>query len=256
MAKKNRGRKPQHQNNYHATSSSKKERFEQLKAQYQQRIKPVPNREQFTNEDLQFGIAEIEKLFTEANQRIEYIKAQGYTSYAIDRVESEGGRDYFDTDVITDRESLIRELYRVRTFLADKGSTVEGAIIETAQINSEIYKGKFGNQYNTEEYDYKRYDNKIIDDDAASRAFRAYRNIESHRASEIVGEGAYGSENLIIALYDAEIRGQDSLVYGEALLDAFQKQHEDMWNRATSEADEINSISGIITDNIRERLGF
>lgn len=255
MAKKNKGRNP-NQKNYHQSANSKKERIAQLRQQYEQRIKPVPSRPQFSEDDLQFGIAEIEKLFTEANQKIEYIKAQGYTSYAIDRVESEGGRDYFDTDVITDRESLIRELYRVRTFLADKGSTVEGAIIETAQINSEIYKGKFGNQYNTEEFNYKRYDDKLIDGDAASRAFRAYRNIESHRASEIVGEGAYGSENLIIALYDAEIRGQDSLVYGEALLDAFQKQHEDMWNRATSEADEIGSISGVIADNIRERLGF
>jgi len=237
-------------------AKNKRQRKKELKKQLQQRITPVAPKKGFSEEDLQYGISQIEPLFSEANYRIEYIKSQGYTSYAIDRIEQEGGKDYFDLEDITDRESFIQQLYRVRVFLNDKGSTIEGAKLETAQINSEIYKGKFGNQYNTEEHNHARYDTAIIDKDIASRAFESYRKIESHRANEIVGEGQYGSENLIIALYDAEVRGMDSLVYGEALLDAFQQEHEEMWGRATKESDNISAISGIIYDNIKERLGF
>lgn len=256
MAKKNKKKKVS-VNIPIYNQSNKRQQVEALKEKYkQQRIPEVPKKSRFTQEDLEYGISQLEPLFTEANYRIEYIKSQGYTSYAIDRVEKEGGKDYFDLEDVTDRESLIEQLYRVRVFLNDKGSTIEGAKLQTAQINAEIYKGKFGNQYNTEEYGHARYDTTIIDKDIASRAFESYRKIESHRANEIVGEGQYGSENLIIALYDAEVRGMDSLVYGEALLDSFQREHEEMWGRATKESDNISSISGLIYDNIKERLGF
>lgn len=236
-------------------AKNKRQRKKQEK-KLQQRIAPVAAKKSFTQDDLDFGISQIETLFSEANKRIEFIKSQGFTSYAIDRVEHEGGKDYFDVEDITDRETLLEQLYRVRVFLNDKGSTIDGAKLQTAQINAEIYKGKFGNQYNTEEHNNARYDTTIIDKDIAARAFESYRKIESHRANEIVGEGQYGSENLIIALYDAEVRGMDSLVYGEALLDSFQKEHEEMWGRATKESDNISAISGLIYDNIKERLGF
>lgn len=252
MAKKNRSSKPNHQNKqaYQTSAQTKKARIDQLKKEYSQRVNSI------SEQDLQYGIEQIDILFSEANRRIELIKSQSLTSYAINRLEEESGRDYFDTDVITDKKSLMNELYRVRVFLADKGSTIEGAKLETAQINAEIYKGKFGNQYNTEEHQYKRYDTGIIDTEIAQRAFKAYRKVEENWGTKITGEGAYGSENLIIAIYDAEVRGLDGEVYGDALLKAFYEEEEEMWNRATSERDNISAISGVIYDNIRERLGF
>ena len=153
-------------------AKNKRQRKKEAK-KLQQRISPVAPKKSFTQDDLDYGKSQLEELFSEANRRIEMIKARGFTSYAIDRVEVEGGKDYFDIEEVTDRESLIEQLTRVRVFLNDKGSTVEGAILDTAQINSEIYKGKFGNQYNTEEYDHKRFDNKIIDEDIAKRAFES-----------------------------------------------------------------------------------
>ena len=84
-------------------------------------------------------------------------------------------------------------------------------------------QGKFGNQYNKEEYNFARYDITTIDKEIAERAFENYRKIESWRASQIGRqgqEGVYGSENLIIAMYDAEIRGLDSYAVGNDLLDA------------------------------------
>lgn len=249
MGKKNKRAKSS-QNNYHSSAVSKKQRIDQLREQYQQRVNAI------TQQDLDYGISQIEVLFSEANKRIELLKSQGLTSYAINRLEEESGRDYFDTDVITGKKSLMEELYRVRVFLADKGSTEEGARLETAQINAEIYKGKFGNQYNTEEFGNKRYDTRVIDDELAKRAFASYRKVEEKWGTKVTGEGAYGSENLIIAMYDAEVRGLDSLMYGDELLEAFDRMQGEMWSRATSEADNISAISGVIYDNIRERLGF
>lgn len=238
---------------------NKRQRKKEAK-KIQQRIAPVVPKKDFTQDDLDFGKSKLEVLFSEANKRIEYIKAQGFTSYAIDKVENEGGKDYFDIDDVTDRESLIEQLTRVRVFLADKGSTVDGAILDTAQINSEIYKGKFGNQYNTEEYEYKRFDNKVIDEDLAKRAFESYRKLEESKQF-LISKGkstgdVYGSENLIIALYDAEVRGLDSEVYGFNLLEAFYRGTQDMWSNIERDQDVTTAISGKVYDDIRERLGW
>lgn len=249
MAKKKKGRNP-NQQNYHQSANSKKERVDELRKKYEQRVNSI------SEEDLEYAKAQIDTLFSEANMRIEMIKSQGLTSFAIERIESESGRDYFDTDVITDRQSLMKELYRVRVFLNDSGSTRDGALLETAQINGEEYKGKFGNQYNTEEHNYKRFDTKVIREELAQRAFESYRKIEKTRAGEIALQGGYGSENLIIALYDAEVRGRDSLVYGTSLMDAFVKQHEDMWNDTIGNVDEVSSITGLVYDNLRGRRIF
>lgn len=257
MAKNKSGNK---QARFYSSQQAKKERIEALKEKYQQKVTPVAPKKTFTQDDLDFGKSRLEVLFTEANQRIEYIKAQGFTSYAIDKVENEGGKDYFDIEDVTDRESLIEQLTRVRVFLNDKGSTVEGAILDTAQINSEIYKGKFGNQYNTADYDFKRFDNKLINEELAQKAFESYRKIEESKQF-LISKGkstndVYGSENLIIALYDAEVRGMDSLEYGFSLLDTFYKQTQDMWSEIERDQDVTTAISGQVYEDIRERLGW
>lgn len=203
-----------------------------------------------SDEELHQWKNQLEPLVSEANKRIELIQSSGYTSYALDRVMREGGRDYFDLEDVSTREELIREMTRMRVFINDKGSTLEGAKLETAQINAADYKGKFGNEYNNEENQFARFDIKSINPDAAARAFANYRRIEEHRATEIIGDGSYGSENLIIALYDAEIRGLDSLNYGEDLLDTFVQTSSRMWSKVTSDADMISGITGIIEDNI------
>lgn len=213
-----------------------------------QRIQPISN-------DLEMGKGELSILFDEANDRISKIKSQGFTSYALDRVESYNSKDFFDIDDIQNKDDLLKELYRVRVFLNDKGSTVEGAILDTALINAEIYKGKFGNEYYTKEHHYAKYDTTVIDKDLASRAFESYRNLESTKAGKIALEGGYGSENLINILYDAEVRGYDSLSYGTDILETFMKQDEDVWDGVKKQSDKIARISGII-DNIAGKMRF
>ena len=219
-----------------------------------EKMKDVPSKMSLT--ELENWKKYLEPMVEEANKRIELIKASGYTSYALDRVEKEGGRDYFDLSDISTREELLKELTRMRVFINDKGSTVEGAKLESAQIYASEYKGKFGNEYNNEENEFARFDIKVIDKDIAARAFSNYRKIEEHRATEIIGDGAYGSENLIIAMYDAEVRGLDSLVYGEELLDTFVKVNTAKWQKTKRDSDSITGISGIIEDNILGGYNF
>lgn len=230
----------------------KQERY--IEKKHSQREKEVPKK--LSKVELGAWKQQLEPLVSEANMRIEMIQAAGYVSYALDRVMNEGKSDYFDLSSVSTREELLREMTRIRVFMNDKGSTLDGARLETAQIQASEYKGKFGNEFNNKENEFARFDVKAIDKNAASKAFESYRKIESHRASEIIGDGSYGSENLIIALYDAEIRGKDSLVYGEDLLDTFIKTSTDSWKKATENSNMITGITGIIEDNIAGRYLF
>lgn len=206
-----------------------------------------------TPQALEESKRDLDKLFDIANDRISQIYARGYHSYAVDKLTDIDGDPYFSLDRVNDKDDVMVELHRVRGFLNDKASTVEGAFLQTAQISAEEYKGAFGNQYNNEENQFAHYDRQRIDDEVAKRAFKSYRKIEEHRAAEIVMDGAYGSENLIIALYDAEIRGMDSLEYGEDLLDTFAKEHEEIWGHVRQGSDEIESISGKIESTMMIR---
>jgi hypothetical protein len=252
LASSNRSNQ-QHQQQQPTKSSHYERKHEKYVAK-KQREKEVPKK--LSKMELKQWKQQLEPLVTEANHRIEMIQAAGYVSYALDRVAREGGADYFDLEPVNTREELLREMTRIRVFMNDKGSTVDGARIETAHIHAAEYKGKFGNEYNNKENEFARFDIKSINKDAASRAFESYRKIEEHRAAEIIGDGAYGSENLIIALYDAEIRGNDSLVYGEELLDTYIKTSTDSWKRATENANMITGITGVIEDNIVGRYLF
>ena len=230
----------------------KQERYFQKKQS--QREREVPKK--LSKVELNAWKRQLEPLVAEANMRIEMIQAAGYVSYAVDRVMKEGNADYFDLSSVNTREDLIKEMTRIRVFMNDKGSTLDGARLETAEIQASEYKGKFGNEFNNKENEFARFDIKSINKDAASRAFENYRKIESHRAAEIIGDGSYGSENLIIALYDAEIRGNDSLVYGEDLLDTYIKTSTDSWKKATEDSNMITGITGVIEDNIAGRYLF
>ena len=267
MAKK---KKKKTQKASQLASSSKSNQQQQKPNKYQrqqnryiqkkqtEREREVPKK--LSKSELNAWKLQLEPLVSEANHRIETIQSAGYTSYALDRVIQEGGTDYFDLESVSNREELIREMTRMRVFMNDNGSTLEGAMLDNAQINAAQYKGKFGNEYNTEEFQFARFDTRIIDKDVASRAFESYRKIESIRSSHIGRQngldGGYGSENLIIALYDAEIRGQDSYNYGTDLLDAFVKTKSDDWQTVTQNANMVTGISGIVEDNITGRYLF
>lgn len=186
-----------------------------------------------------------EPIISEANRRIELIKSQGLSSAAVSRVEQEGGRDYFSLDEYETIPELIKEATRARVFLADETSTIEGAKIYTAQLNAAEFRGQFGNQYHTWEHKFKNFNTSVIDEEVAKIVFSNYRKLEELRAADITGDGAYGSENLIIAMYDAQIHGEDSFMSGLEQLDAHYRKKTSEWQSRFQQANEVTSILGL-----------
>ena len=166
-------------------------------------------------------------IISEANQRWELIESQGLESMAVSRVESEVGRNYFTLDEAQTEGDIIAEVTRARVFLADQTSTLEGAKLYTAEINSEQFKGKFGSKYRTPEYDNKGFDTTIIDEEYAKEVFRFYRMLEEEKQELIK---SYGSENLIIAMYDARVRGNDPFLAGLDLIETWYTTKQKTWN--------------------------
>ena len=166
-----KGKKKSHKNN--AYLRKQKRYLEKKKAEQKVNIMP----KKLSASQLADCIDKFQPLVDVANNRIQAILEAGYNSLAIDRVEQQTGREYFDLYDIKNREDLISRITAVRVFLADKGSTLEGAKLEMTQIATERYKGKFGNQYNKEEYNFARYDINVIDKEIAEMAFENYRKI-------------------------------------------------------------------------------
>lgn len=190
----------------------------------------------------------LEPLISEANRRAELLQSQGYASAALSRAEQETGRDYFTLDDASTRGEVIEEATRARVFLADETSTIEGAKIYTAQLNAAEFRGKFGNQYHTWEHKFKNFDTSVINEEIAKTVFSNYRKLEELRAADITGDGAYGSENLIIAMYEAQVRGEDSFMAGLDQLDAHYRKKTVEWQSRFARANEVGSILGTMTD--------
>lgn len=190
----------------------------------------------------------LEPLISEANRRAELLYSQGYASAALSRAEQETGRDYFTFDDANTRGEIIEEATRARVFLADETSTIEGAKIYTAQLNAAEFRGKFGNQYHTWEHKFKNFDTTVIDEEIAKTVFSNYRKLEELRAADITGDGAYGSENLIIAMYESQVRGEDSFMTGLDQLDAHYRKKTIEWQSRFERANEVASILGTMTD--------
>ena len=239
MKKKNRNKNIKLSQN---RKKNRKEARESRKQRKQQRIERMSSQLAEAKETL-FQLYEI------AWDRLEKIENSGYYSYSAD-VFSKKNIDKYTLANIDSKDELMKRLYDVRIFLNDAGSTLEGAHRETIELSSEKYKGMFGNQYNTKDHGYKRYNTNYIDDEYAKKAFETYRKIEETRAAEIVQEGAYGSENLIIAIYDAVVRGYDAYDYGMDALDVFALEHKTYWNKVKNDVDEVEGITGILDDNI------
>lgn len=191
-----------------------------------------------------------------ANERIREILEHDYMSLAVKRVQEQQKRDYFDMFDVNTREDLISRVTAIRVFLADEGSTLEGARKETLQT---LYGGKFGNEYNNKQNKFARYDISAIDKEKAEKAFENYRKLEEQWAALIGrqgGAGVYGSENLIIAMYDAEVRGIDSFDVGKDLLEEFEKEQKTSWKPIEDEAETTIAISGVYFDNLTRGLNF
>lgn len=166
-------------------------------------------------------------VISEANQRWELIENEGLQSMAISRALDENGSPYFSIDFQDNEGDIIKEVTRANVFLSDQTSTIEGARLYTAEIGAERFRGKFGKEWATKENNSRTFDTSTIDEEYAKEVFKSYRMLEETKQGLIM---AYGSENLIIAMYDAKVRGEDPYTYGSELLSAWYATKQSDWN--------------------------
>jgi len=207
-----------------------------------------------TDEEFADWKKRLQPVIDKANYRIQELHSQGITTVELNRFQGEDEGKLFNIDSITDPNELRAVMTQVRTFLNDAGESNDKAFLESAMLSAELYRGQFGGQYKEGGKRFNLHDvvddngnliRSSIDPDVASRAFAAYRRLEESYASVIGrqgGDGVYGSENLIIAIYDMEARGMDGQLYGRDLLetwmDEYLKELEGI-NFSLSDADAI-----------------
>lgn len=216
-------------------------------------------------------------LVNQANERVHALANQGLNSRALTEATRSHLRmptrladdELFRSDLKT-RRQINREFARVHAFLNDYTSTTKGAY----QFESDLkdYKGAFGHQWQAE-YG-QNYDKSRIDEEKAKMAFDLYRRIVEaaggwERAvgifqgkESLIG---YGSENLIIAIYDmienlpeASFKDSDAkrgyiIQRGLDLVTAGKQAYEEMANRQVGDFD-----YGIVFDDetVKERRAW
>lgn len=136
----------------------------------------------------------------------------------------------FSADIKTEK-AIMREIARmdvfessIRTSMGDnyeeiimsKLTTKQSDTIE--QMRQEFYKGAFGGQWMKENDDHETYDKSRINKDFAERAFGLYhRLVEKYQSEDYLrmlwsrdSRVTYGSENVIIAIYDMVTQGYNT----------------------------------------------
>lgn len=152
----------------------------------------------------------IKKALEKYDKYAEQEEELGIYTFEMQKVDLEGGRFSFHDKSY---QEVITELTRLQDFLASPKSSIEKAKTQQQRFIDIFKKGNWDKELSP----------KKLDEEVAKRAYRAYRNIEAHRAAEIVGVGGYESDNFISYLYSMEVQGYDSQIYGENLLDQVKK---------------------------------
>lgn len=172
-----------------------------------------------------------------------------YSTARID-LESTGGRiDLFSQ---LSEGDFKRELTRAYVFLGDPGSTLEGAIVQNAELGGAKYKNQFGEEYRAEFG--VAFNALIINEELAKSAFSAYRSLEESYQG-IVGRavGGYDSETLIEELYDMVVQAHDE---GVPIPDRNKKNYKDLLrDRAVAEGTSVlESLRRLRTDEYQRQF--
>lgn len=181
---------------------------------------------QIQQDNIEYILRKNKIIIEEALARYDTLKESGFTtSFAYQKTEIEGGRfDFNDKDY----NEVLAELTRAYEFVADPGSRVNKAKEEGRKYSMLFGKGQWTrtNIYeNTTTSTDPEIASRFLNEQAASRAFRAYRNIERMRAAEIVNVGGFGSDTFIGYLYSMELQGKDSGIMGNEILDMLEESN-------------------------------
>lgn len=209
--------------------------------------------------------AQFHKLQNVANKRAEQLEEKGLDSYskayqaAVSKIGAYRERNFNDLFDVYDTKryrEIKREVARIKKFLNDETSTVEGV---EKFIAAEKYKGAFsGDWYKTYGVSY---DKSRVDEEKAKIAFSMYRRLEENNTSyeEIVGRLGYGSENLIMRIYDmvveSGIENDDSIEYWAEYGDIMDRLKDSLnlsYERKFKEANDIMADGDMDTERIMD----
>ena len=176
-------------------------------------IEPTPPAEKsYEPSVLDLKKTEYYSLFNEAYNRMLSIKDANLMSAALMSFESEG--DFIPLSDIQTEEELFTEVTRVRAFLADETSTIQGAKDFTAES---IALAKYGKAFEYENRDYRKYGYNpdteesfpMIDfhrEQAAWATFRELRANDQAWISDHYGYGGRATQAIVAQIYD-ELEG-------------------------------------------------
>lgn len=124
--------------------------------------------------------------------------------------------ELFSENLVT-RQQVMREIARIQQFTADWAATPEGAEYYQEEKETiarrDALKGQFGGQWMKETGE--TYNTKVINTDYAEQAFDLYRRLVEEEGEDRAkmlwnrdsAKISYGSENMIIAIYDMLVMG-------------------------------------------------
>lgn len=196
-----------------------------------------------TQEDIASYKSAMSKIVELTNMRMEQVLSNHMMTTEMNRFFNGDISKRFDISQLTDPGELRAYMTEVNVVLNSIGENSRKAEIDTAIMDAERFRGQFGNQYQTLHADYAGKQsvthfnlNDVIDEegrivkerinpDIASEAFAAYRKLEEAGYAGYIGrqgqEMMFGSENLIILLYDFYDRGEDGFMHAKDILEAW-----------------------------------
>lgn len=154
----------------------------------------------------------------EANQRASQltITNPAYVEAIRTKPKSRKSSELFAENLVT-RQQVMREISRIQQFTADWAATPEGAEYYEEEKETvarrEALKGQFGGQWMKETGE--TYNTNVINSDYAEQAFDLYRRLVEEEGEDRAkmlwnrdsAKISYGSENMIIAIYDMLVMG-------------------------------------------------
>lgn len=140
-------------------------------------------------------------------------KMLGYSRAYLNALESKPKtsntrRAMFHVEDRMSYKAIRREVARIREFLNDETSTVEGTkwAMSELELHSK-YGGAFGKRWAIENNGHT-FDPSRISEEYARTAYKIFRYLEEMKGSYnlMYGEGSYDSESLIISIYDMVVQ--------------------------------------------------
>lgn len=195
--------------------------FQHFKRGRKQKI--LPPTSVISDDKLSAYKREMSRLVTYANDQIDQAIAENRRSTELIRFLDGDDSRRFSISQLTDPADIKATMTELRTVISTIEEGSRKGEVDTAIMEAEVWRHQFGNQHRSSYTEddgsvhYRRFNTndvfdehgniirRAVDPQLASKTFAAYRRLEEDLAGYIGRQGQemmFGSENLIILLYD------------------------------------------------------